>query len=133
MWPLSDHRPRRRAVTARAVTLLLDALAAYRLTRLATADVIGQRPRAWFVRSAYRRAGVRLPRPNPGETIVEAAVDDPCAPKLATLATCRWCAGFWVSALVVVARRLVPRAWDPLARALSLSAAAALLARLEDE
>lgn len=53
-------------------------------------------------------------------------------PKAAELITCRWCAGMWVSLGVVAARRLAPRLWDPLARALAFSAGAALLAALED-
>jgi hypothetical protein len=58
--------------------------------------------------------------------IVE-GLQDP--PKLATLVTCRWCAGMWIAAGVTLA----PRAWDPVARGLALSAGAVLLARLESD
>jgi hypothetical protein len=57
---------------------------------------------------------------------------DPDVPKLAELVTCRWCAGMWVSlGIVLVARRF--RWWPPIAQALAMSAAAALLAQLEDD
>lgn len=118
------------------MTPLWDALAAYRLTRLATADVLLVGPREAVVRWAYVRAGLdwRLPLEEPSAgawSDLAMADDDP--PKVATLVTCRWCAGFWIAAVVVVARRLFPRAWPPLAKALAYSATAALLARLEDE
>jgi len=51
---------------------------------------------------------------------------------LATLVTCRWCAGVWIAAGVMVARTAMPRAWQPVSQALALSAAAVLLSRLED-
>lgn len=118
------------------MTALYDALAAYRLTRLATADVLLQAPREAIVRWAYERAGVAdrqcLAEPEP-TTWADLAIADPDAPKLATLVTCRWCAGMWISLGVVAARRLCPRAWTPLAKALTYSAGAVLLARLEDE
>jgi hypothetical protein len=66
----------------------------------------------------------------PAEALVEAE-DDP--PRLATLVTCRWCAGIWIAAGVGLARSVAPRAWSPVARALALSAGAVLLARLEDD
>jgi hypothetical protein len=53
-------------------------------------------------------------------------------PRLATLITCRWCAGMWIAAGVTAARLARPGAWDPVARGLALSASAVLLARLED-
>lgn len=129
------------------IALVLDALAAYRLTRLATADTILDGPRAAVVRLAYERqdwpdgqgSGApatvwqeQLERVANAGGWSEYAMDDPDAPKLATLVTCRWCAGMWVSLGVVAARRLFPRTWPPLAKALAFSAGAALLAGLED-
>ena len=108
--------------------LVVDALATYRLTRLATADVISEPARM----AVLRRAGAT---PAPGQEdltaqeVVEALADPP---KLATLVTCRWCAGMWIAAGVATARRLAPNAWEPVGRALALSAAAVLLARFED-
>lgn len=119
---------------------LYDALATYRLTRLVTADVVLDGPRDQLVRWAYRRAGranevweaeAELGPVTPGQWAGLAMADDN-PPKLATLVTCRWCAGMWIALGVVAARRLCPRAWAPLARALTYSAGAALLARLED-
>jgi hypothetical protein len=107
---------------------VVDALATYRLTRLATADVISESARMAVV----RRAGAEPP---PGQEelsaqeVVEALTDPP---KLATLVTCRWCAGMWIAAGVVTARRLAPDAWEPVGRGLALSAAAVLLARFEE-
>lgn len=110
---------------------LWDAMATYRLTRLVIADVVLDGPRDQLVRWAYVRAGVELPPMEPASWAGYAMADDD-PPKLATLVTCRWCAGFWIAVLVVAARRLCPRLWAPLARALTYSAGAALLARLED-
>lgn len=117
-----------------ALVLAVDALAAYRLTRLVTADTIAEPARAVVIQAGYERErpGVEVPEPGPGSTWTEVALNDPDPPRLAELVTCRWCAGFWVAVGVVAARRLAPRAWRPLADALAFSAAAALLARLED-
>jgi len=110
------------------VELAVDVLATYRLTRLATADVISEPLR----QAVLRRVGLSASGdPNtPAEALV-AAEDDP--PPLATLVTCRWCAGIWIAAGVGLARSVAPQAWSPVARALALSAGAVLLARLEDD
>lgn len=114
------------------IPLLLDALSAYRLTRLVIADTILDRPRDALVKWSYRRQGVAGAASDEPETWAEYAMEDPHAPKLATLVTCRFCAGFWCSVLVVIARRRFPRQWAPIAEALALSAGAALIAGLED-
>jgi hypothetical protein len=111
--------------------LLVDGLATYRLTRFATADVLSEP----FRQAVLRRVGVETPPPGPDDPppsareLVEADQDPP---RLATLVTCRWCAGVWIAAGVVVARTAAPRAWTPVARGLALSAGAVLLSRLED-
>ncbi len=108
--------------------LLIDGLATYRLTRLATADVISEPAR----QAVLRTVGAEPPpgRDDPtAEEIVESLKDPP---KLATLVTCRWCAGMWIAAGVMAARQVAPKAWQPVARGLALSASAVLLARLED-
>lgn len=123
----------------------VDALAAYRLTRLATADTISRPARARIIRWAYkRRDGTWIEEhPTTGADTVafselspsyweQQVADDDDPPKLAELITCRWCAGLWISGFVVVARRYCPVLWDPVARALALSATAALLAGLEE-
>lgn len=120
------------------MTLLLDAAATYRLTKLVTDDVVTQPLRARVIQAAYMCDGRAeqaarqwgpLDHADAWEDVVK--LDDQ-PPKLATLVTCRWCAGMWLAAGVVLARRLAPRAWQPAAELLALSAAAALLARLED-
>ena len=123
------RRPALAADTDRWLTLAVDVLATYRLTRLATADVISEPVR----QAVLRQVGAEPP---PGEEdptaqeIVE-SLDEP--PRLATLVTCRWCAGVWIAAGVSVARRLAPGPWDVVARGLALSAGAVLLARFEDD
>lgn len=108
-----------------------DALSAYRLTRLITADTILDGPRDALVRWTYERQGA-LTAVDPPEGYAAFAMDDPDAPKLSSLAWCRFCAGFWCSVVVVIARRRWPRQWAPIAEALALSAGAALIAGLED-
>lgn len=112
--------------------LLVDAVAAYRLTRLVTADDITAPIRDGIVEWSYGRLpDVEVDKPAI-DTWTDVAISDPDAPKLATLVTCRWCAGMWISFGVVAARRLAPRAWSPVADALVCSAAAALLAGFEE-
>lgn len=118
---------------------LLDAIATYRLTRLVTADDLAAVPRDAVVRWSYEHsrdlAGRRRAASGGGAPVEgwsDYAIGDDNPPKLATLVTCRWCASMWLGLGVVAARRLFPRAWAPLASALTYSAGAALLARLED-
>lgn len=111
--------------------LLVDAGAAYRLTKLVTDDVITAPIRDGIVEWSYGRLPDIAVERARGETWSDVAIGDEDAPKLATLITCRWCAGVWIGAAVVAARRGAPRAWQPLAEALSLAAAAALIAGLE--
>ena len=124
----------------------IDALAVYRLTRLATLDVIGDPIRERIIAAAYDRADTRTRRrgngllhtitagqpdaPDRWQQVVEQD-DDP--PKLATLVTCRWCAGVWVGAGAWLLRRYLPRVWAAVAEVSAWSAAAALLAGLEDD
>ena len=119
------------------LVLTIDALAAYRITRLVTLDVITEPIRRTVVE---RSVGADGTGPGDGTTVIEEpatalelveSLEDP--PKLARLITCRWCAGVWIAGGVVAARRLAPRAWDPVATAMALSAAAVLLARAESD
>lgn len=80
--------------------LAVDALAVFRLTRLATRDTITEPLRA------------RIPPDS----------------KLAELLACPYCAGFWVACGVAAARRIAPRVWGPLAEALAFSAVTGLVA-----
>ena len=110
------------------LTLLVDVLATYRLTRLATADVITEPARRAVVKKVGAEAPQELDDPS-AQDIVESMKRPP---RLATLITCRWCAGIWIAAGVTIARTLAPRAWTPVARGLALSSGAVLLAGLED-
>lgn len=118
--------------------MIADSIATYRLTKLVTDDVITQRLRDTLIELAYEWDGrgkwardVFSPTvEGDWQDVVEA---DELPPKLATLVTCRWCAGMWVAGFVVLARRVAPRAWRELRDVLVFSAAAALLARAEDE
>jgi hypothetical protein len=110
-------------------TLAVDALATYRLVRLVTADVISEPVRMAVVRSV----GADVPEEAEALTAQEVVEEMDVPPKLATLVTCRWCAGVWIAAGVTGARLLAPRAWEVASRGLALSAAAVLLARLETD
>lgn len=111
----------------------LDCVAAHRLTRLATDDSITRPLRARVIRWAYWRSRkLSLAGKTDAQVDEYPMNDEEEPPKIAELVRCRWCAGMWISGFVVVARRYAPGAWDPLARLLATSDAAALLARLED-
>jgi hypothetical protein len=118
-----------------ALTLAVDAAAAYRLTRLVTADEITEEPREAIVRTSFRSCGIDVEFVDE-ETAVDVVaryrIENGPPPKLATLVTCRWCAGVWIGFGVIAARRLVPRFWSPVADALACAAAAALLAGFEE-
>ena len=114
------------------IELAVDFLATYRLTRLATADVISEPARQTLVGRLI--AGLEgVPEPPPPDKTAQEMVDDIAdPPKLARLVTCRWCAGIWIAGGVVLARAVAPRAWSPVAKGLAFSAGAALLAGFED-
>lgn len=121
------------------LVLLVDALAVYRLTRLATTDTLTRPARAWLIERSYRRAGDGQ-RWAEGHTTAERgdcnawddlATSDPCTPKLAALVTCRWCASVWAAGGVVLARCAVPDWWGPVGVLLALAAVGTLLAGLE--
>ena len=111
------------------LTLLVDVLATYRLTRFATADVLSEPARLAVVRRSSPEAVAEAPDLSAQEVVEQ--LKEP--PRLATLVTCRWCAGIWIAAGVTVARLAAPKAWAPVANGLALSAGAVLLARYEDD
>ena len=105
--PGHGHRQAQRPAVS-AIELVVDALAAYRITRLASVDTF---PAAVAVRdriSRWARAS--------GHHAVDEFVH------------CPWCIGFWIAAAVVVTRTSSTRAWDPVARTLAISAAAGVIA-----
>lgn len=120
--------------------LVVDAIAVYRLTKLATDDSITQPIRDRIIEAAYATQGrveherrafeehEGAMREGDWQRIVE---EDDEPPKLAALVTCRWCASMWVAlGLVAVVRRA--RWWPAMSDALAFSAAGALLARFEE-
>lgn len=125
------------------MSLVVDAIATARLTRLVVADAVTQPLRARIIRWAYERDGR-----NPHEEAVrylgpldarqhtaldvlmdDLATTDPHPPKLAVLVKCRWCVSVYVGLVVLVLRR--HRWWRPLAEALIMSHVAGLAERLE--
>jgi hypothetical protein len=115
---MSARRRRGRPVgdetAERAVNLAVDALAAYRLTRLLTVDTLppAETAREWVKERARQH---QLP------AVVE-------------LLECPWCIGFWISLGVVVGRAGFGRRWDPAARTLAVSTVVGIIAAyLSDE
>src|SRR4051812_28578715 len=93
--------PSSRPMRPPAVDLVVDALATYRLTRLATADVISEPVRRSIVGRTLGWSGRDVDDAGPSAEAVVGDLSDP--PKLAQLVTCRWCAGVWIAGGVVVA------------------------------
>jgi hypothetical protein len=88
----------------RALTLAVDALATYRITRLLQEDSLP-------------------PLPKLRETVLDQYGD-----RSATdLVTCPWCLSPWIAAAVWVARRRFPNGWSFLSEVLATSAVVGLL------
>lgn len=83
-----------------ALDLTVDALAVFRLTRLAGEDTIFDRPREWAVMNGPDWAR--------------------------DLLTCPHCLSIYMGAGAVVMRTMAPRLWKPLSRVLALSALTSL-------
>lgn len=83
---------------------LVDALATHRIVKLVTDDVITSKLR--------ERIFEKYP---------------PEEDKWSFALTCPWCAGIWVSAGVVVARRIVPKPWRIVAEMLAMSSVAGII------
>jgi hypothetical protein len=81
-----------------ATDLVVDALAIARLTRLVQDDEV------WPVKE--------------GREAFERWADDS---RWADLASCPWCASWWIALLVIAARHRWPRAWSLVSRALAAS------------
>lgn len=100
--------------------LVINVLAAYRLTRLVLLDEAPPLPRVR--RSIERGALARWRKRHPayGADDVRDAYGD--QPPLVTLLSCAWCSGWWVSVAVMVAATLAGPWWSLLAVPLALSA-----------
>jgi hypothetical protein len=86
-------------------TLLVLALATFRVTRLVTTDTVLSRPREWL--------WSKFP---------------PESSWLGYLVSCDWCTGVWVGSTFAVAHTIVPTVTYPIALALALAAVAGILA-----
>jgi len=94
----------RRDWTRDPIALIVLTLAAHRVTRLGLLDTVPFGP-----------LRERLIRRHPGGRVAE-------------LLSCPWCLGWWASLGVVVAACVLPRrVWMPVAAALAMSSAVALL------
>lgn len=102
---------------------LIDVLACARLTRLLTKDRLALPLRNAWITEAYERADQALP---PGHDAEDAMSIDDDPPKGAYFISCPWCTSVWLAAGVLLARRLAPRAWSPVAQVLAMSEVAAL-------
>lgn len=91
------------------MSLLVDAVATFRLTRLVQQD--------HFPPIVAAKTTVRwcITGPRVREYYDELAYN------------CPWCLSFWLGVAVVIARRVAPRVWDPLAKALAFSAASGVI------
>lgn len=114
--------------------LVVDAGAVYRLTRLAVKDDLTQPLRERLIRWRYHSTRSAADQPTLlayPQAWQDHAESDPDAPWLTALVSCRWCSSVWLAALVVAARWGLPVEWTPVGYALTLSAFAPLMARLE--
>lgn len=103
----------------------LSTLAAYRVTRLVTADKITEpifeRLRWWLEN--------RWVAKHPGANVSDTGWES----KLAYLLSCPWCLGFWVSGVTTVVVSLVYGLDYPVITWFAMSTAIGLLARLDSE
>lgn len=99
------------------VDLVVDTLAAVRLTRLVVHDTITEP-----LRAAIEARSVAV-EPNPDSPVGRLVDVQPWA-FLRDVTDCGWCTGVWMGAGVVAARTLAPRAWRPVATALAMAAVA---------
>lgn len=126
------------------LTLIVDVLAAFRLTRLITRDTWPpvKAVRDWLLRR-WPSADAEYPA---SDVTIRDVRDEGTLPTgvpvfnsggrwlavrphwLGELVTCPWCAGFWVAAAVVAAQLWLVW-WPPVALVFALSAATGLIAR----
>jgi uncharacterized protein DUF1360 len=104
---------------------IIDTLACARIGRLIAADRITRHLRTNIVRYAY---GADRTRDLSDAFVDRMVADDHEAPMLAEFVHCQWCISWYGALFVLAARRLVPRLWDPLARALAMSQVTGMLA-----
>jgi hypothetical protein len=111
------------------VWLIVNALVAYRLTRLWIDDKVPPLP--WLrekVQAYADRDFVNSTNENPTVERWSKQIERYGQPPLMFLINCYWCAGFWISAGTVLAAVLIPASvWPFIALPLALSAIVGLL------
>jgi hypothetical protein len=113
---------------------VLNALVAYRLTRLWIEDALPPLPRVrqYLGRRAYER-WTRQTHPAEATTARWSEIDDlkrayDDTPPLSYLLDCYWCSGFWISLAVFLVASLIPlTVWILIAVPFALSAVVGLL------
>lgn len=100
--------------------VIVNALAAFRVTRLLVVDGVPPLPRVRAAILRFALARWRKRHPPYGVDQVRDVYGD--EPPLASLITCAWCVGWWVSAAVAVLATVAAPWWYLLAGALALSA-----------
>jgi hypothetical protein len=115
--------------------LLVDAIAAYRLTHLVTTDRITRRFRVWVAKREYGDLARQHAPHEPMADVLggsdawwdERPTIDADPPLGSEFVHCPWCVGMWIALGITAARRYADQAWEPLARALVVSAVAGFL------
>ena len=117
------------AWTSDPVWLVINALVAYRLTRLWVDDMVPPLPRWREKIEDWANRAITNPDSSAEETEKwSAQVALYGQPVVLYLVKCYWCVGFWMSILVTLAASLIPStAWALLALPFALSAVVGLI------
>lgn len=99
-------------------TFIIDALAVYRLTRLATRDAITEQIRE-VIASELDTAQT------------SGLISKSTREKIDYLMSCDWCMSIWIAAGVVALKKYVPDVWNNLRYVLATSAVTGLIASNE--
>lgn len=100
------------------MTFLIDVLAIYRLTRLATRDEITESLRETIEKELGTAVNAKL-------------ITEKTGKKLVYMLGCDWCMSFWVSLFALALKKYVPNLWDNLKYVLAASAATGMIASYE--
>lgn len=103
--------------------LMVDAAATFRLARLVASDTF---PPVAKLREAFVDRHTKIVHDD------ETGGHDHVPDSWAELVECPWCNSWWIALGVVAARRIAPKQWDVVARALAFSATAGVVSALTD-
>ena len=101
-----------------AMNFVIDALAVYRLTRLATRDEITEGLRETIEKELGTAVDAKLVTQKTGE-------------KLVYMLRCDWCMSIWVALFALILKKYVPDLWNNLRYVLAASAATGMIATYE--